>query len=473
MKREVGSYTPGRGACQIQPASIPPTSPSVTPERTAAPAPLLNPAEALARLDALEKFGIDLGLERVAACLAALGDPHLRVPCVHVGGTNGKGSTAMFLAEALTACGLRTGLFTSPPLEFFGERVRLNGALLDDAAVPALYRSVLAAAPPGMTQFEVITALAFLYFAEVGADVMVVEVGLGGRLDSTNVVTPEVSVITNVGLEHSEHLGGTVAAIAAEKGGIVKPGIPLVTAAQGEALAVLERLGTERNAPVYALGRDFRVTQSAPGILDYQGLEVEWHRVGYGLLGAHQADNLALALAALEVLAARGWQLSEADVRRGIAATFWPGRLERCGSAPTVVLDGAHNPHASRVLAAALRDRFTYRRLWLVLGILGDKDAHSILADLVPLAHRLVLTASASVRALAPADLLAVAQRYPAVAAVTAPSVSSALDLALAEAGPEDLVCVTGSLTTVGEARGHLRRLGRLSEPRNRVPTNQ
>ncbi|MDF1552755.1 MAG: bifunctional folylpolyglutamate synthase/dihydrofolate synthase [Deferrisomatales bacterium] len=426
------------------------------------PSPPLSPVQALAEIDALEKFGIDLGLERVEVCLAALGHPHRQVPCVHVGGTNGKGSTAMLLSAALTACGLRTGLFTSPPLEFFGERIRVDGELLPDAAVPDLYRAVRDAAPPGMTQFEIITAMALLHFARVRVDLAVVEVGLGGRLDSTNVVEPDVTVITNVGLEHCEHLGATIAEIAAEKGGIVKPGIPLVTAAQGEALSNLERLAAGRGSPVYRLGREFRSEPAGPGALDYHGLHVRWDHVAYRLRGAHQADNLAVALAALEVLAARGWNLPEAGIRQGVATATWPGRLEECGSHPTVLLDGAHNPHASRVLATALRDEFRYRRLWLVLGILGDKDARSILADLAPLANRLVLTASASRRALAPADLAAAARQYAGTDAITAPNVGAALDLALSEAGPDDLVCVTGSLTTVGEARGHLRRLGRV-----------
>jgi dihydrofolate synthase/folylpolyglutamate synthase len=426
------------------------------------PGPPLSPQRALAEIDALEKFGIDLGLDRVAACLRALGEPQRRFPCVHVGGTNGKGSTAMLLSAALSGCGLRTGLFTSPPLEFFGERIRVDGEYLPDAAVPDLFRAVREAAPPGTTQFEIITAMALLRFARAGVDLAVIEVGLGGRLDSTNVVKPEVAVITNVGLEHSDHLGDTVAAIAAEKGGIVKPGVPLVTAARGEALDTLEQLSAERGAPVYALGREFTAAPAGPGRLDYCGLQGRWDRVAYRLRGAHQADNLAVALAALEVLAAGGWNLPESGVRRGIAVAVWPGRLEECGDRPAVLLDGAHNPHASEALAAALRDEFRYRRLWLVLGILGDKDAHSILADLAPLADCLVLTASASARALATEELVTAARAHTRGRVRSAPGVAAAVDLALAGAGADDLVCVTGSLTTVGEARGHLRHLGRL-----------
>jgi dihydrofolate synthase/folylpolyglutamate synthase len=434
------------------------------------PAPTLvtmTPEQALAAIDALEKFGIDLGLERVQACLSVLGDPHRRYPCVHVGGTNGKGSTASLLAAALSACGLRTGLFTSPPLEFFGERIRVDGTFLGGGAVAELYEAVIAAglrdaAASGMTQFEVITAMAFLHFALTQVDVAVIEVGLGGRLDSTNVVLPEVAVITNVGLEHAEHLGGNTVAIAREKGGIVKPGVPLVTAAQGEALEALVVLAGDRGSPTHVLHRDFDAVPRGRGQIDYRGEQWRWNGVECPLRGPHQVDNLATALAALEVLSSKGWNLPESRIRIGLAGATWPGRLELCGSAPAVLLDGAHNPHASRVLAAALREEFEYRQLWLVLGILGDKDAHSILADLLPMAARVIVTAPATVRARTAASLAQIAQEFPGSLIEQSPSVAAAVDRALLEADPSDLICVTGSLTTVGEARGHLRRLGRV-----------
>lgn len=418
--------------------------------------------EALARVDGLEKFGINLGLDRIAACLDVLGDPQRTYPTVHVGGTNGKGSTAALIASALSEAGYRTGLYTSPPLETFGERIRVDGAFLPDAAVPELLEAVERVqreheAARDLTQFEVITAMAFEHFARVGVDVAVVEVGLGGRLDSTNVIVPEVAVITNVGLEHAAHLGATPALVAREKAGIVKPGVPLVTAAEGEPLAVLEAEAGRRDAPIYRWGREFAAPREAPGRCRFAGRRWRWDGVAVGLLGDFQRINAGVALAALETLEERGWRLGEEPVRRGIAGVRWPGRLEVLGPGPRVVLDGAHNPHASRVLARALREDLTYRQLWLILGILGDKDARSIVADLAPLASHLIATRSGSARALDPAEIEALMRAAGGADLRTMPSLTRALDQVLGEAGPEDLVCVTGSLTTVGEARTHLR----------------
>ncbi|GAB4260538.1 MAG: folylpolyglutamate synthase/dihydrofolate synthase family protein [Deferrisomatales bacterium] len=424
----------------------------------------MTPCEALKAIDGLDKFGIVLGLERTSACLEALGAPHRRYPTVHVGGTNGKGSTSALLAAAFSAAGYRTGLYTSPPLEFFGERIQVDGRPLPEDEVPALLEAVLAVerARPGaqgLTQFEVITAMAFLHFARAGVDVAVVEVGLGGRLDATNVIAPEVAVITNVGLEHADHLGPTVARVAREKGGIVKPGAPLVTCAEGEALEVLREVAEGVGAPVYEWGRDFTAVREASGGVRFRGRRWDLPGLGLALLGDHQRFNLGAALAALEVLEEKGWRLPEAAVRRGVAHARWPGRLEVLGTGPRVVLDGAHNPHASRVLARALRDDLAYDRLRLVLGILGDKDARSIVADLAPLAHEVVVTRSGSARALDLPEIEALVRCAGAQRVEVSPSVATAVDRCLERAGPGDLVCVTGSLTTVGEARSHLRRL--------------
>lgn len=424
----------------------------------------MTPQEALRAIDALEKFGIHLGLERIEACLRALGDPHRAWPSLHVGGTNGKGSTSLLLASALSAAGYRTGLYTSPPLERFGERIRVDGAFLPDEDVPDLYEAVLRAGRehPGaqrLSQFEVITAMAFLHFARVPVDAAVVEVGLGGRLDATNVLLPEVAVVTNVALEHAEHLGPTPEAIAGEKAGIVKPGVPLVTGAEGGALEVLLGAAASRGCAVRVRGRDFRVVRGAGG-LEYRGPRWRLRGLELGLLGGFQRDNLALALAALEVLEEGGWRLPEEAVRRAVREARWPGRLEVLGTGPRVVLDGAHNPHASRMLARSLREDLVYERLWLVLGILGDKDARAILADLVPLAQRVVVTRSASSRARDPEEIGRLARELRSGALEALPTVAAALDWALERAAPGDLVCVTGSLTTVGEARTHLRSLG-------------
>jgi dihydrofolate synthase/folylpolyglutamate synthase len=319
----------------------------------------------------------------------------------------------------------------------------------------------------GMTQFEVITAMAFLHFARERVEAAVIEVGLGGRLDSTNVIVPAMAAVTNVGLEHAEHLGPTVAHIAREKAGIAKPGVPLVTAAAPGALEALEGEARRRGAPVVALGRDIFVGREAGGTWSFRGRRWSLDGLRLGLLGAHQGLNLAVALALLEGLGEGGLPVPEGALRRAAEAARWPGRLELLEGEPRVLLDGAHNPHASRVLAASLRDEIRRDRLILVLGVLGDKDARSILADLLPLADMALFTRSGSRRALEPGELEAIGREVGGRelgggATRVLPSVPEAVDAALAEARAGDLVCVTGSLTTVGEARSHLRLLGRL-----------
>lgn len=427
----------------------------------------MTPQEALSTIDSLDKFGINLGLSRITRCLDLLGRPQVAYRTLHVGGTNGKGSTCLLTASALTEAGYRTGLYTSPPLESFGERIRVDGACLPDGEVPGLLeevRRVQAFDPAlrGMTQFEVITAMAFLHFARAGVDAAVIEVGLGGRLDSTNVLRPLAVAVTNVGLEHAEHLGSTVADIAREKAGIAVAGVPFVTAAEGEALGALEAEARRLGADVRALGRDFAARRAPDRTWSYEGSRWRLDGLALGLLGAHQGLNLGVSLALLEAASERGLDPGEAAIRRAVERARWPGRLELVPGSPPVLLDGAHNPHASRVLAAALRDDLPRKRLLLVLGVLGDKDARSILADLLPLADVALFTRSGSRRALEPGELQSLAAEVGTPATRACATVPEALDAALAEAGEGDLVCVTGSLTTVGEARTHLRRIGRL-----------
>lgn len=425
----------------------------------------MTAGEALKAIEALEKFGIVLGLDRILACLEALGNPQLQYPSIHVAGTNGKGSTSVLIADTLTRAGLQTGLFTSPPLEFFGERIQLDRTPLPDEAAPDLLDAVLQAErsrpdAQGLTQFEVITAMGFLHFGRERVDAAVIEAGLGGRLDSTNVIRPEISIVTNVDLEHTAHLGPTVEHIAREKAGIVKPGVPLVTGASGPALAVLDEAARSAGSPCYAWGRDFTAEPEGPGIYRFKGRRWRLDSVEVGLRGGYQRFNAGVALAALETLEERGWRLGEAAVREAFAGALWPGRIEVVGSGPRVVLDGAHNPHASRALARVLSEEFDYRELWLVVGVLGDKDARSILADLVPLADHVVATRSASARAMQPGEIEAIAAELSGGQLESAPKVAEAVERTLAKAGREDLICITGSLTTVGEARTHLRRLG-------------
>jgi len=415
----------------------------------------------------LQKQGIKFGLASSVRLMELLGDPHRRFRSLHVAGTNGKGSTASFLAGMLRAAGYRTGLYTSPHLVSFTERIRIDGAQIPEGRVVELAERVRhrsrdlpaagGAGPATPTFFEVTTAMAFTYFAEEGVDLAVVEAGMGGRLDSTNVLTPLVSVITNIDLEHTEFLGTTLEQIAAEKAGIIKAGVPVVTGVvQPEAAAVIEREAGRQGAPVFRMPKDFGAVRTDPGPpqrFDYRGIGENLRDLSVSLLGRHQVGNACLAVAALECASRAGVTVREPALRSGLAATVWEGRLERLAVRPDLYVDGAHNPASAAALAGALQElRSGYRRLVLVLGILQDKDHDGIIARLAPLADRIVVTRPGYARALDVAALTAAVRRVHASVA-SADTVDAALSRARAEASPDDLIVVTGSLYTVGDAR--------------------
>ncbi len=423
----------------------------------------MTPRETLAAIESLDKFGIILGLERIAACMKALGNPQLDFPSIHVAGTNGKGSTSAMISSVLSEAGYKTGLYTSPQLMEFGERMRIDGALINEEKLPGLYKDVLAASHrtptgAGMTQFELVTAMALLYFAGEGVDFAVIEVGMGGRLDSTNVLKPLVTVITNVGMDHTEHLGTRIDLIAREKAGIAKPGVALVTGAEGEALAAVEEICSEISAPASVLNRDFRVEKQPDGAFTYRGADFTLSGLVPGLLGTHQADNMALALRVVEVLQGAGREISDKAILEGVSGVRWPGRLEllesgeACDRGARVLLDGAHNPHAAKRLRQSLDEGFGRNRLILLLGVLDDKDATAIVAQLAPVADEVVFTRSTSKRALEPGELAEIAENFKSTPFV-AETLPEGMDKALEMAGPDDIVLITGSLTIVGEAR--------------------
>lgn len=428
---------------------------------------------ALEWIHGIGRFGMKTGLERISALLEKLGRPHGALKFVHVAGTNGKGSTAAMLASVLQAAGYRTGLYTSPYVLSFTGRMTVDGQDIPPAELVELVKRVrplaesLGAGELGpFTEFEVVTALALLFFARRRPDLVVFEVGLGGRLDATNVVTPLVAVITNVSLEHTQVLGRTVAAVAREKAGIVKPGVPLVTAAaDGKALSVIETVCRERCAPLYRVllqGAAPRtgandVTYARQGVsprgqyLSYRGLHRDLDRLYIPLRGAYQAANAATALAALELLAPHGFTAAGTHLRRGLSRVRWPGRLEVLRRNPLLILDGAHNPAAMRELAAAVPEFFRYRRLILVLGILADKDV-AMLEPLLALAHAVVLTRPNQPRAATPGDVAAACGSFKGPLLIEE-EMERALRAALELAAPPDAVLVTGSLYTVSDAR--------------------
>lgn len=405
------------------------------------------------------------GLSRTRRLLAAAGEPQRAFRSVVVGGTNGKGSVCAMIHSVLCRAGLRAGLYTSPHLVRFNERIRIGSGpgsgggvapMISDDEVAGLFEYVSSLAGPGgdgPTFFEYTTVMALEHFRRSAVDAAVLEVGMGGRLDAVNAVEePVVTVITSVGLDHTRFLGSTVEEVAAEKAGIIKEGVPVVTAVERPgALSVIERRAARAGAPLYRLGREFGFTERGAGVFDYRsigGERVEAIEVGLG--GAHQLRNAACAAAAVELMADAGLPVGLDSLRAALEGCCWPGRFEVVSTSPLVVLDCAHNPDAAAALAAALR-ALEYERLILVIGVLADKDAGRILSSLVPLADLVVLTRPRCARAADPARLEAPAMRYGGRTLVCEP-VGDAVKLALERARTGDAVCVTGSVYTVGEA---------------------
>jgi dihydrofolate synthase/folylpolyglutamate synthase len=426
--------------------------------------------EAWSYLDGLQFFKIKLGLESMNALLAELDRPQQAYPCIHIGGTNGKGSVGATLLAILNAAGYRVGLYTSPHLSSVRERFRIGDSFISKDEFTAVAEKIIRTlAGRQITYFEFTTALALLWFAEQKVDVALLEVGLGGRLDATNVVTPLVSVITNIGLDHEQYLGTTVGEIAAEKSGIIKPHVPVVTGArQGEALAIIEARAACLRAPLYQLDRDFagRPHPTDRRQWNYTGIRdngekpaAHWPEdLPLRLRGRHQVDNTAQALAVLEIIRER-FPVSEAQLRLGLSQVAWPGRLEElshAGPPPRrFLLDGAHNPDGAGALKAALRDEFSFARLILVWACMADKDIRTTLLEVAPLAAEIIFTRPESERSARPADLAALlpGELRNKIRIACTDSVREALDLAIAVAGPDDLICVAGSLYLVGQAR--------------------
>jgi dihydrofolate synthase/folylpolyglutamate synthase len=403
----------------------------------------------------LQKFGIKFGLSSTLNLLERLHLPHQQGQYLHIAGTNGKGSVAAMLSAVLTRAGYPVGMYTSPHLVHFQERYRLGEREISAARLLDLINRVREAVddaePP--TFFEFATAMAFLYFFQERAQPVILETGMGGRLDATNIVQPLAAVITNISLDHQEHLGEGLTTIAGEKAGVIKPGAPLVTGSwQQGVLDLFGRRCRELKAPMYVKGPDFRARGRFRGRFDYQGLFEELSDLSLNLVGRHQYGNAALALAVIELLKRAGLKIEESAIREGLLKTRWPGRLERVPQDPRVLLDGAHNPAAARILAQTLKQSPGNGRLILVLGIMADKDVDSILARLLPLAQTVVFTRPQYFRAAEVADLAARARAYD-LEVMEIPQVAGAIRRAQDLAGPQDRIVVSGSLYTVGEAK--------------------
>ncbi|MDQ2585988.1 bifunctional tetrahydrofolate synthase/dihydrofolate synthase [Saccharothrix yanglingensis] len=419
---------------------------------------------------------LEPSLTRVQALADLLGDPQRGYPVVHIGGTNGKTSTSRMVDALFTRIGLRTGRYTSPHLQLATERISIDGAPISPERYVEVYRDVEpylsmvdARGDVPMSKFEVLTGMAFAAFADAPVDVAVVEVGMGGSWDATNIADGRIAVITPIGLDHVEYLGGDLAGIAEEKAGIIKPGAVALLAEQDPAVEqVLLRRVAEVDATVARAGSEFGVLRRdiAVGgqVLRLQGLGGVYEDVFLPLHGAHQAANAALALAAVEAFFGAGSdrQLDVEAVREAFAAVASPGRLERVRAAPTVLVDAAHNPHGAEALAKALDEEFGFRKLVAVVGVMDDKDAVGILSALEPVVQEVVLTANSSPRAMDP-DLLAgvAVPIFGEDRMVVQPHLVDAVEEAVRLAEENDDgdtvsgggVIVTGSVVTAGEAR--------------------
>lgn len=405
-----------------------------------------------------------IGLRRTEALLQMLDFPDTRYPTVHVAGSKGKGSTAAMLDSVLRAAGYRVGLYTTPHLHTFRERIQINGepisegdfARLTEELIPMNERLVREHPEWGeATAFEVSTALAFLAFARAQVDIGVIEVGLGGRLDATNVIKPLVSVISSISLDHTGILGDTLAEIAAEKGGIIKDGRPVISVEQKpEAAETLQRIAGERNTTLSIGGRDWTARGTTRNFT-VTGPHGHTGNLRTGLAGQHQVQNAGLAVVTLQELIHQGFRISDDQLRKGLAQVWWPGRFERAHEEPVVIVDGAHNVDSCERLVEALREEFPSHRLRFVLGIARDKDVPGMIRTLVPAASRIVAIASRSPRATDPDELASVVREVAPQLPVSAErGVSPALEQLIAESDPDrDLICVTGSLYAVSEAR--------------------
>lgn len=427
--------------------------------------------------NAAEKFDLD----RMRQFMANLGNPHQDYGIIHVAGTKGKGSVSSFCASVLTAQGYKTGLYTSPHMVDFTERIRIDGEMISKAELVELTNILkpIAEIVPDITTFELTTALAFLYFSQQNVDYAVFEVGLGGRLDATNIVDPIVSVITSISYDHVQILGNTLSEIAGEKGGIIKPNTPVVVAPQKEeARLKLERIAREKNAPIIQVGRDYLYAADSHSLdgqhflvwtpeeqplvdefIESAGRNI-WSpiRLKIPLIGFHQVENAATAFAALKTVEKFGVDLSQKAYQEGFSQVDWPGRLELLRRHPPVVIDSAHNRYSALRLRQAMDDYFPGLPILLVFGASEDKDIEGMFQELLPRVRRVITTQTTHPRAIDAHKLVELAHRSGRSAQAIVP-IEDAFQVALEEAGDESVVLITGSIFVAAAARDILSEL--------------
>lgn len=403
-------------------------------------------------LNSLGLHKIKPGLGRIKKLLESLGNPQDKAPGIIVGGTNGKGSAAAAISAVLRAGGSKTGAYTSPHLIDVTERIKINGIDIDGSDLARIILRVKRAAEKSLngspSYFEVLTAAAFVYFAESGVDISVLEVGMGGRWDATNVITPLVSVITNISKDHTDYLGRTLGEIASEKARIIKPGVPAVTGAGGRALRVIGEYAAGLKSPLKVYGRDFSSRGENTDDFDYEGSVWELRDLSSNLKGLYQIENLSVAIAALEALDEyHGIKVGEKDLRRGLLGIDWRGRLEILRKDPPLILDSAHNPGGAKALVKSLKQMYPSHKFTFLIGMLGDKEHSRFIRELMPIARKFVVTEIDSERALGAEALAKKISRIFPGAVTTEKDSGKAYRGLLKESGP---ACIAGSLYLTG-----------------------
>lgn len=422
----------------------------------------MNIDETLSYIHAVCWRGSVPGLERIGALLARMGDPQKQMRFIHVTGTNGKGSTCAMMASILRAAGYRTGLYTSPFLIRFNERMQVDGRQITDdelCEITAYVRPLADALDPHPTEFEMVTAIAFAYFARHNCDIVVCEVGMGGEFDATNVIpAPEAAVFCNIGLDHTQYLGDTIEKIAATKAGIIKPGCEAVLYRQTASVEEIIRQRCERlGVPLHLADFD-GIRPEKAGL---EGQVFDWEELAglhLPLLGRHQLCNAAVALTAMRVLQKRGWSITEEHIRRGLAATDWPGRFQIIGHDPLFIMDGGHNPQCIRALEQNIRDYLPDRPLTVLTGVMQDKDYHCMYRGVVPYARSFITVTPDNPRSL-PAGELAAYIRELGAPVTACDTIRGGVSLALEQAGPGGTVLCYGSLYLIGDVETQLRDL--------------
>ncbi len=415
--------------------------------------------ECLDKLFKLGRFGIKLELETISNILKLLNSPQNNFKTIHIAGTNGKGSIGTYISSILLESGYKTALYTSPHLIRFNERFSINGKDVSDDEIVNAYKAVNSSdiGKRKATFFEIATAMAFYMFSKNQVEFAVIETGMGGRFDATNIVTPEISIISNLSIEHTDYLGHTIKALAKEKAGIIKYGKPVVTGVtQPSGIDYIRTKAQEQSSLVYVLKKEFSTRKNPKGNkFSYNGIFQKLINIETPLRGDHQRDNTALALAALELLSNRydNKIFTKSNVEKGLKKAKWPGRLDYVLDKPCVIIDGAHNKQASKVLSDYLKKNFKGRKLTSIIGILDDKPYETMLKNLTSTSNRVIITKAKIGRSIDPLILQKAAGKVSDAEIIIIADVGEACEYAINNSNDSDVICIAGSLYVAGEAK--------------------